>query len=257
MSFLFRTLSVLFFVSFISVLFVAFHVPIYSDEIGWKMITSRFFLDSGSAFSLYPHCIKNWPNTPKMFFVPRLLESALFANISDPAKLRLWGMLLFGGLLCLFGMVAKKNISPNKPTPDIYLHFISLLTIGVLPFGLVLARPEPFLFLTLLLIVFLPFLSNQSSLSEYLFTFCLLVSGLFFFSAHPKSLFFTTSLLVSLLFFNCRPPFKLMGVLFIIWGSITSFKFYKSLTTCTDNPGFQSLISSYMLSPEVIFSDLN
>src|SRR5690606_11585853 len=52
----FRPLSIGVILAFAVTMGLSVLVPIYNDEVGWKIITTRFLLDGGTMISLFPRC---------------------------------------------------------------------------------------------------------------------------------------------------------------------------------------------------------
>src|SRR4249920_795340 len=85
------------------VLLVACTVPIYSDEIVWKIMQARYFLDHGLVTNAFPQCGPSFLLPPPLTHLPaRILDAALYQDLSHPLKLRVLGVLGAGALLALF-----------------------------------------------------------------------------------------------------------------------------------------------------------
>src|SRR5215467_4952528 len=70
-------------------------LPIYVDELESKAINSRYLLDGGKLIYLLPSCNGFLEPMPISWYPARLLDVAIFADMTDPQRLRYWGCAIF------------------------------------------------------------------------------------------------------------------------------------------------------------------
>jgi len=71
--------------------------PIYADELQWKLINSRLWLDGGKLIYFFPVCAKGFLlDVPISWYPSRVVDSLLFADMTDMQRLRFWG---FGSVM--------------------------------------------------------------------------------------------------------------------------------------------------------------
>lgn len=249
-----KVLSLLFFVSLCIVFVIGFHVPIYSDEIGWKIMTSRVFLDHFQINSINPQCaVPGGVSLSPFLFPGRIFESFLFSNLSHPEKLRFIGFIISSLLFISFFISVQRCLVPFDGTSSSALTASSFFALGTLPLGLVLSRPEQTLLLLLIFFLSLPFYKSNSFFHKYVFYVCLLLTISMFFGTHPKSLFFSLAIFITIFFL---PISFIKKLFFLVIGILTvwsSFRLNSILYGCDINPRFKALINTYMLSVESIF----
>ncbi|NBX81490.1 hypothetical protein EBQ90_00135, partial [bacterium] len=73
--------------------YLGFHLPIFTDEVAWKIASSRYQVDQGLSVSLLPLCSAKafLTKVPSVFVPAALLESFLYQDLSNLIKLRWYG----------------------------------------------------------------------------------------------------------------------------------------------------------------------
>ena len=114
-------------------------VPVYTDEVAWRLQLSRWFQDGGIDYAtgetcgLNSHAVAPWTMLPVRWF------SALVTMVADtPAWVRIAGVAF--AILALFGMRGAVRRAGGEGQGELLL--VALLGLGVLPFLLVWSRPE-------------------------------------------------------------------------------------------------------------------
>ena len=106
-------------IGFVLLLWIGYLVPIYTDELTFKIIHARIFLDQGKAISLFPQCNQNLTTTWPFYFAPiRWIDALLYSELGHPLKLRIIGIAIF--LLILFvEFLTVKPLFPQGPSRNI------------------------------------------------------------------------------------------------------------------------------------------
>jgi len=108
---------------FAAQLYVAFFLPVYTDEFGSKWGSARAFLDDGKAQLLNISCRADptvrWP---PLWMPARWLDALMYEDLSQPTKLRAFGFVYAGIFLsALFLLVRRARLSlEGAPTALVY-----------------------------------------------------------------------------------------------------------------------------------------
>src|ERR1700730_9725265 len=89
-------LCALHFPVFTFIMGLAFMVPIYTDEIAWKMIEARYFLDGNALIYLFPQCKSAFFIQPPGWSLPIYwIQALLYSDLTHLFKLRILGWFSF------------------------------------------------------------------------------------------------------------------------------------------------------------------
>ena len=73
---------------------LAFRIPIYIDEVGWKILHARYFLDKHVSVTLFPQCRTSFSlSRPLVFILPSFFESFIYGDLTNLLKLRIGSLL--------------------------------------------------------------------------------------------------------------------------------------------------------------------
>jgi len=228
-------------------------LPIYADEIAWKLIKTNVWLSDFSIKSLMPQCSVIPEDIPISLIPGAILYSFIYSS-NDPVILRFVGIFIV--LLCLFVLflITVKIINSKYKRKTTYLALLSLLSLGVMPFIYVLFRPEAIILLGILVLIWGSLYINKSFKESKLTI--LLVVALFFilsslmFYAHPKTLFFTPLII----FLVSRLYGKLGKVKTCLLGGgvlIIAFQTYvmsKGMTECRESEYVTNIMNGHLLN---------
>jgi len=123
---------------------LALFVPVYTDEIAWKIIQSRVIEDGGKslALTLEPSCGPYAFAVPTIIYPFRWIDSLVFAHLTSPLALRLYGFAMAILWLGLVGLFTWDIVRPRLNAGFVTAGVLAFATIGVMPFLLVISRPE-------------------------------------------------------------------------------------------------------------------
>ncbi len=236
-----------------------FYVPIFFDEVGWKIITSRYFLDGGYSINLFSFCGASSLLTPfpKILLPAAFLDAFLYQNLSELLKFRWLGLLnLVLFIFALFYLV--KKVSEGQPSSNykkLSVFCLGFLMAGTLPFGLHINRPEQGLVTLLALMMIIPLVKKDTNAFRgfLILSFCV-IANLFFFS-HAKALFFSPILFLVIWALRVNKWVRLALSGYVFCCSYASFKFYSNRSLCPESPKIAKFVAGHMLSPEEFFKD--
>ena len=241
---------------------LSFFVPIYTDEIVGKIAPARALLDGFESFSLFPQCGSAFSfYIPWVGFPSAVIDWAIYGNITAPIFLRIIGMSLFAVWLGMLAWFTLGRLRAEVSSLHIVAGLISFVSLGVLPFLLVLNRGEQTLLVGLTLICILPFVVAQyrpkSHLAWAFLTMIFLLAASIILSTHPKALFFIPLFLVSALHFSVASKrvwvsvVLLAGLALIFYGNLI---FLTGRMPCPDAPSLDAILKSQSLSVGTLFS---
>jgi hypothetical protein len=163
-------------------------MPIYPDEIAFRMQLGRYIQDQGVVQGLYPLCASNIKETPFFFVIPAWIFSQLDLAFSSVA-MRIFP--LTAVLLSLSLVIWRAALKGMRPAASVVA---TTAVIGVAGSGLILARYEYIQIVNLgcCLLAFyaLDSPSNRPIARFLLLVPLLLISSLFSLYAHPQGLLF-------------------------------------------------------------------
>jgi hypothetical protein len=116
-------------------------LPIYTDEVLTKLSQGRLIYDGGRNMSAYPTCGAISFAVPALLWPFRWLDTAIYEPVSHPFTLRAIGAAMAAGWICLTGLVLWRA-APHSKRREAIVVLLSLATVGVMPFLLVVNRPE-------------------------------------------------------------------------------------------------------------------
>src|SRR5579872_1805415 len=140
--------------------------PIYSDELLWKLLDSRLLLDSGKLLYLFPECTKGISLDPPISWYPlQLIDAALYSDMTNPQMLRYWAIGIFFALVFYCAWFVRFSLRPAIGYAATVGAVLAPLSLGVLPFLLVMNRPEQGLLVVLVLGCSIPVLLERRKMA--------------------------------------------------------------------------------------------
>jgi hypothetical protein len=132
-------------------------VPVYSDETGWRF-QERAGLDGGLDMTWSDVCGPNSIARAPWFMMPvRWFSAASNQALADPLFVRIEGVACALAWIALFWILTRRLVGQQARRAEIRTLTFSLLGLGVLPYVLVLSRPEQPLILATALVLLLTF----------------------------------------------------------------------------------------------------
>ena len=242
----------------LATLIMAFYIPLYIDDIMNMIVLTRAGYDNWYITGVRPLCKNNFESAIPITLLPgRFLSWLAFLPISTPQEIRLYGIGIFVCWLSFFIWMGKKSFLVEGAS--LARLALALSFMGVFPFLVTLNRPEPSIAIAITFFALLPFYLDRRAIGKYqqysLIILVLLVAS-WFFSQHPKTLFFAPLVFYAL--------FKLRGSLPLFWiaspSIMTAIQFQayelaKRRFDCPDSSNMQQFISSVALPPGLLWGD--
>lgn len=181
---------------------VAAFLPLYTDEVGWKHIQGRLGFDGLESVSIYPSCSDAGLPIPALLLPFRLFETAAYQGISGPQHIRAIGVAVALGWIALAWLLLWRGLRKHASVWLPGILVVSIATLGIMPFLLVLNRPEQVLLIGMTLFA-IPVLTTppagpRSPLADASIALLLVALGGYFFASHPRAIFALPLLLLSI-----------------------------------------------------------
>jgi len=211
-----------------------YFMPIYPDEVAFRLQLGRYILDRGVVQGLYPLCASNFKETPLLFVMPAWLLSWLDQAFSL-VRIRVLPFTIIIAAVFFAVWFAVRGINPKAAI------VATTAFIGVAGSGLVMARYEYVQVLNIVFCLgvfhFLELTSPRLSLRYGLF-FLLLISSLLSIYAHVQGLLFLP-LTLYLAYFILRPGLgkpraALLVVMLLVLMAQATIRFHHA--TCAGYP---------------------
>jgi hypothetical protein len=240
---------------------ISLFVPIYTDEITVKIAPVRILLDGFELISLFPQCGPvSSLHIPLTWFPGAAIDWAIYGNLTEPIQVRIAGMLALAVWLGLMLWLLLARLRAEVSSLHIVAGLIAIVTLGVLPFLLVLNRSEQPLLLGLTLICILPYIVVQyqprTNLAWILLLVIFLITTSYMFFSHPKTFFFIPLLVVSALHISLTS--KRIWIWVILFAGLMLI-FYENLVfstnrmSCPNAPLLDEILKSQSLSVGTLF----
>src|SRR5262245_36324016 len=132
-------------------------VPIYTDEIAWRVMQARVGLDGLADSNLYPTCGPAFDVAPPAFTLPfRLAAGMVYADFGRPWRLRAIGIAVALVWLAMLAALLPRALGWSPPGWRLVGAVAGVLGLGLVPFLLVLNRPEQLMLVVLTGLVLYP-----------------------------------------------------------------------------------------------------
>lgn len=232
-------------------LLIAF--PIYMDEIEWKLVSARMLIDGGKLVYLFPVCARGFLlDVPLSWYPAKLFDAALYADLSHPQILRYWAIAIFGVVIVYAAWFARRTLWPGTAFLKVLGGVCAPLALAVLPFVLVMNRPEQGMVGILVLGCTLPVLLEGRRITVLqawglagLYVLLAWTIG----ATHIKGLFFLPALLAAgfLAIRRWLPSAALASA--AIFGVHQTLDLWGKRTDCPESPFLVDVFNSLSLRP--------
>jgi len=236
---------------------IAFFLPIYTDEIGFKWDYARAFLDDGRTQLLTISCRADPTSAWPWLWIPaRALDALLYQDLSDLSKLRVLGLAYAGVFFVSLYLLVRRAGTAFAGAPGwlVFAFGASFCALGVLPFLLVMNRPELELMAALALMLVVT-LRDAHRPPEWVLAVAVAVLQYYLFSRHPKALLLVPLFLACWLALPVGRAARVLGALWtaILAGSL--FLFYSAHLQCPLDGYVRALTAANVLAPAMLLED--
>ncbi|MFI5183592.1 MAG: hypothetical protein ACHQNV_04275 [Vicinamibacteria bacterium] len=251
-----RALSLAVVSVFIVTLLMGLLLPIYTDEITWKAATARTFLDGNVNIWMFPQCGASFAVAPPWFMLPaRLIDHWLYADLSEPGRLRLIGAGILACWIALLVAALPRPVGVSRWS--LVSVGAGILGLGVLPFILMMNRPEQLMRLLISLFLVAPFIvkpARPRSLRALGGALLVALLASILLAQHPKSLYFMPVVVASAAYVVPGAVLRstTIGALGVLaWR--TAVHWYSRLS-CAADPRVELFTNRKMLNPAGLLS---
>jgi hypothetical protein len=227
--------------------------PLYADEFQWKLINSRMLLEGGKLVYLLPVCKTGFLlDTPVSWYPSRLLDAALYGDMTNPQILRYWAITFFAVIVAYLSYVVRRIALPTVPYLAIAGALLLPFSLAVLPFLMVMNRPEQMLVVTMVIGCTLPLLLARREfgpLARWTLGALFVLLSWLAVAAHIKGLFLLPALLFAALVVVRQPLPMLAVVAGAAFGTYQTFSLWAVRTNCPESPFLMQVFGNLSLSP--------
>jgi hypothetical protein len=230
-------------------------LPLYPDEIAYRLIGSRLFFDHGILGNIYPACASFTLAAPWPWYPAKLLDYLAFGWYDSPVYYRAASAAtavaaLAGGV----AMLRKLDYEANAVR-----LFILLLSLGIVPFSFIMARPEGAIFACFFWLMSLSLDRARAARGGILSGLLFLLLSSILLSSHPKSFLFLPALAILYVVWSRREGVsagtRIALAAFLLWLTFDSTRYWSAFAVCPDNKSVQAIIDGLTLSPGFLVSD--
>jgi len=236
---------------------IAYFLPVYTDEIGFKWDYARAFLDDGKIQLLTISC-RTDPTAPwpALWIPARGLDALLYQDLSNPSKLRIMGFAYAGVFLIALHFLVRRACSAFEGAScwHVYTLALSFCTLGVLPFLLVMNRPELELMAGIAVLVVLV-LPGRREVDSWRIAAAVAVLQYYLFSRHPKSLLLLPLFLACWYALRTHRGIRILGTVGTAALAVSLLRFYSRQLQCPLDNYVRSITASNVLSPDQLLQN--
>jgi hypothetical protein len=220
-------------------------VPIYSDEVGWRF-QARMAFDGGVDRFVAENCGLNTLAQTPVFMQPLRYATAAFnSTFADPLTIRLVGIACaLTWLALLWALVGRLSRTPAEANRMRTIGF-SLASLGLLPFMLVISRPEQPILLALTAAIFLAtaglnkMRAEDGTAASAIKAALVVLLGLIALGYHLKGIIFMPIFLAAAVFSSHGPkgrPWRIAAPLVLIGATALSVPYWIGRFRCPADP---------------------
>jgi len=251
-------LAIVFLFLFIISFQISIFYPIYGDELEWKLISSRFFIDQNKLIYLFPWCENSLLlDIPLSWYPGRILDSLIYQGSHSSSQLRNLGVVQY--LIIVF-LIWKITVLQTKLTnTQSFLFVISFLSLGLMPILSIFNRPEQPLLIYLCLSLYLVVQQTHKPcriLGNKIFVtliFCVLTNLII--TTHPKGIYLIPIVLIAYRQINKSFFYFFVYLAVTCWTTFQTIQVWSARTACVESPWLEALLRSMTLSPGNLFTD--
>jgi hypothetical protein len=222
-------------------------LPVYTDEIVWKVMQGRLGYDGFEVRSgtMVPSCGPDAFTVPPLLLPFRLLETLMYQWISEPLMIRLVGIGFFIAWLVGTWLLLQRFVPPLADRWTIAGALVAFVTLGVMPFLMVISRPEQLLLIgitALLTICMGERPRPPRSLSREAISAIVLVFGsAMLLAAHQRAIFALPLMALAALKLLYRRAVTVVAILAMAYFAVTAYVDSTIRWACPGDPSASSL----------------
>jgi len=228
-------------------------VPLYTDEIGWKLNLARWWYDGGVQTN-YPLCGASHAVAPPLTVLPfRAFDSLLYGDLQALWRLRVLGVAqaALATAVLLLGIPAA---TPGAPPHAARAIAASLLGLGVLPLLLGLNRPETPLLCGALLLALAPGSAWVQGRPAAIRAGAVALVSLAVFAAHPKGVLFAPLAAVAAWRLSSAAWARAASLAAVAAGLVAAVRHWDLLFAQCDDARSGAVLRANMVSPAALLA---
>ena len=240
------------FASFLLSVLTGLLLPIYTDEIGWRM-QLRAGIDGGVDRMLSDICGPNTIAAPPWFMMPfRYLTGWLNTTFADPLYIRLSGVTFALGWAFLLRTLIVRIAADERQRNVLIAFFFALLGMGILPIMLTMNRPDQLILLALTAALLIATIAAQSESelprrTAWLWPLLIAACGIAAISSHLKGVLVAPLILICIALAGRAKPARLPRIVAALLFSATALQaadYWVGRFRCPDDPALAARLNS-------------
>jgi hypothetical protein len=253
----------IFFLLLITTFSLTVLLPVYSDELYWKMQLGRIFFDNMETIGVSgsPSCGAYAFPVPVLLLPFRILDWLLYGFLDNPLWLRLASVPSAIVSLALIGVEIGRLFRPEIAFWKSITATFAFATLGVLPFGLVVSRPEQLLLLTIALMTIRACRLEPAGLKtppgpmgkwrDWGIGLAVGLAGALALSSHPKAMYFLPIFLIAAAATTERIWPRVIALAIPTVTVLAAYPYWSARLACPDDAGFRAGFAERSLIPAI------
>ncbi len=241
-------------------IWTALKLPIYPDEVAYKIFIERFFYSGGYKQSLTPYCEAGFLVKPPLVLLPASIFGSLLILLGGD-----WWSYRVIPLICISTLVLLLIYNGHIHNKRIPWTFLLVLAITPCIYGLVILRPEILILLGGLIFFLLTYALLEKKLKIMkLFVTSLLIIFIYSFLAfiHPKSLYLLPIVLLYYIYsansidkISLKIVYLVFYILLLVLVTTSSIELHKAqFLSCNEVDKIQNAINRQSINPLLLIT---
>jgi hypothetical protein len=222
-------------------------LPVYTDEIFWKLIQGRLGYDGFEVRSgtMVPSCGPDAFTAAPLMLPFRLLDTAMYQWIAEPLAIRFLGIGFLIVWLIATWLLLQRLVPPLAGRWTIAGALVAFVTLGVMPFFMVISRPEqPLLIgITVLLAICISErpAPRRSLAHEAISALALVLGSAVLLAAHQRAIFALPLMALAALKLRYRLAVTAAAIFAIAYFAATAYHDWTIRWACPGDPSARNL----------------
>ncbi|MBO9170423.1 hypothetical protein [Rhizobium sp. L245/93] len=237
---------------------MAVFLPVYADEMGYRLISSRYLIDGGVNIYLFPQCGRAYSTPVPIWMLPfRLAESFVYAPSVGLLHIRAIGAGL--NAISIFGTIAFLIYrAPLGSASVMIAAVLAFFGLGVLPFATVMNRPDLWIRSAVVLWCLAPLLKSPRNdrwvKQSFFLGLIIILPAAAVASMHLKAILFFPLAALATWHLAHNVFLRAFGLLVLAFVAISTYTYWTARLACPEYPAFNQLFGQ-AVSPSLLWSD--
>lgn len=239
-------------------IWLAAYLPVYADEVGYRIISARYSQDGGVSIYLFPHCSAGFRTPVPLWMVPfRLAEELIYSPQLGLLHIRAVGVgLHLVSVVATVALLLRRAWFDNPPV--VIAAALAFFGLGVLPFAAVMNRPDVWIRSAVLVWALLPLGAATESRPPVWRQACLLglvvvIPAAAIASMHLKAVLFFPLAVGAMWMLVPAPLIRAAGLLILAMIAASTCSYWMARLACPEFPALDNLFGQGV-TPGLLFT---